>query len=94
MPIRKRSEPDSALNMEEVRLVSDLRIMHSKVDELHHVVDNLKRRHSHQDIFQYADPAVLAEDIRRVDEIYLWFVKLKEEAERQGRKGSKLLAFL
>jgi hypothetical protein len=94
MPIRKRTEQDSPLNLEEVRLVSDLRIMHSKVDELHHVVDNLKRRHSHQDIFLYADAAVLAEDIRGVDEIYLWFVKLKEEAERQGRKGSKLLSFL
>jgi hypothetical protein len=94
MPIRKRTEPDGPLNIEEIRLVSDLRIMHSKVDELHHLVDSLKRRHSHQDIFQYADPAVLAENIRCVDEIYLWFLKLKEEAERQGRKGSKLLSFL
>jgi len=94
MSIRKRTGQDSALNIEEVRLVSDLRIMHSKVDELSHVVDNLKRRHSHQDIFQYADAAVLAEDIRRVDEIYLWFVKLKEEAERQGRRGGKLLSLL
>jgi hypothetical protein len=94
MAIRKRTEQDAPLNIEEVRLVSDLRVMHSKVDELHHVVENLKRRHSHQDIFQYADAAVLAEDIRRVDEIYLWFVKLKEEAERQGRKSVKLLSLL
>lgn len=94
MSIRNRTEQDAPLNLEEVRLVSDLRIMHSKVDELFHIVDNLKRRHSHQHIFQYADAVVLAEDIRRVDEIYMWFVKLKEETERQGRKGGKLLSIL
>jgi hypothetical protein len=94
MSIRNSTEQDNPLNLEEVRLVSDLRIMHSKVDELHHVVDNLKRRHSHQDIFQYADVPVLAEDIRRVDEIYRWFVKLKEEAERQGHNVGKLASFL
>jgi hypothetical protein len=94
MPIKRRTEPDGPLNIEEVRLVSDLRIMHSKVDELHQIVDNLKRRHSHRDIFQYADAPVLAENIRRMDEIYLWFVKIKEEAERQGRRSSKLLSFL
>ena len=94
MSIRKRTEQDAPLSLEEVRLVSDLRIMHAKVDELHRIVENLKRRHNHQDIFQYADAAVLAEDIRGVDEIYLWFVKLKEEAERQRGKGGRLLSFL
>lgn len=79
---RKNGEP---LDLEEVRLVADLRIMHSKVDELAQVVENLKRRHSEEDILQYADPPVLAEDIQRVDEIYLYFVKLKEERERAKR---------
>ena len=73
------------ITIDETRIVSDLRIMHAKVGELHQIVENLKRRHSHQDVFQYADAPVLAENIRRVDEIYLWFVKLKEEdiAQRQ-----------
>ena len=57
--------------------------MHSKVDELYHLVAALRQRHSEQDVHRYADGPVLAEDIRRVDEIYLWFVKLKEE--RNGR---------
>jgi hypothetical protein len=72
-----------ALDIEEVRIVSDLRIMHSKVDELHQIVENLKRRHSQADIHKYADQPVLSEDIARVDELYLWFLSLKEEGTRR-----------
>ena len=71
------------LEIEEVRLVADLRIMHAKVDELYQIVNNLKRRHSEGDIHKYADQQVLSEDIERADEIYLWFVALKEEARRK-----------
>ena len=71
------------LDIEEVRLVSDLRIMHSKVDELYQVVTNLKRRHNQSAIYKYADEDVLTEDIQRVDEIYLWFVKLKEQRHKR-----------
>jgi hypothetical protein len=74
------------LDIEEVRLVSDLRVMHSKVDELYHVVKNLKRRHNEGAIHKYADGPVLAEDITRVDEIYMWFIKLKDE-EASARAG-------
>ncbi len=70
-----------SLNIEEIRLIADLRIMHSKVDELHQVVMALKQHHTEAAIHKYADPAVLAEDIARVDEIYLWYVKLKEERD-------------
>ena len=73
---------DRWLDVDEIRLVSDLRIMHSKVDELYHVVNNLKRRHSGSDIQKYADQPVLNEDIARVDEIYLWFISLKEQRDK------------
>jgi hypothetical protein len=59
------------MDLEKLRLVSDLRIMHSKVDELHHIVSNLRQRHSESDVIEFADESVLAENIRRVDEIYL-----------------------
>jgi len=62
----------------EVRLVSDLRIMHAKVDELYQVVNALRARHSENEIVRYAEPEVLSQDIERVDHIYLWFLKLKE----------------
>ena len=68
-----------SLSIEEVRIVSDLRIMHAKVDELHHLVSALKMRHNEADIVKYADQPVLTEDIQKVDSIYLWFVKVKEE---------------
>jgi hypothetical protein len=59
-----------ALTIDEVRIVADLRVMHSKVDELYQIVTNLKRRHDEDSIKTYADRDVLDEDIRRVDEIY------------------------
>jgi hypothetical protein len=75
------------LDIDEVRLISDLRIMHSKVDELYQIVANLKRRHGGGDIRKYADQPVLNEDIARVDEIYLWFISLKEPSEKQVKQG-------
>ena len=77
------------LDIDETRLVSDLRIMHAKVDELYQIVSNLKRRHSGSDIHKYADQPVLNEDIARVDEIYLWFVSLKEQREKQRIPSSR-----
>ena len=68
------------LTIEELRLVSDLRIMHAKVDELFQLVKALKHRHTEEAIVKYADQPVLTKDIQNVDEIYLWFVKLKEES--------------
>jgi hypothetical protein len=69
------------LDVEEVRLIADLRIMHTKVDELHQVVRNLKRRHDEAAIHKYSDQYILAEDIDRVDEIYLWFLGLKQDGQ-------------
>ncbi|HKR84159.1 MAG TPA: hypothetical protein VJS37_08290 [Terriglobales bacterium] len=57
--------------------MSDLRIMHAKVDELYQVVTALKRRHDEADVVKYDQP-VLTEDIQKVDDIYLWFGRLKE----------------
>jgi hypothetical protein len=67
------------LDIEEVRLIADLRIMHSKVHELFEVVSVLKRGREENFIRKYADHVMLEKDIQRVDEIYLWFVRLKEE---------------
>jgi hypothetical protein len=71
------------LTIEEVRTVSDLRIMHAKVDELYHTVSALKERYDESVVVKYADQPVLTKDIQRVDEIYLWFVRLKEESISQ-----------
>ena len=82
MPAARRLPNDRPLTIDEVRIVSDLRIMHAKVDELFHIVHDLKQRHSEGSIHVYADKPLLAQDIQRVDEIYLWFVKLREQRER------------
>ncbi len=80
--VEEKQPSGNALNIEEVRLVADLRVMHAKVDELFQLVANLKRRHDEAAVRMYADREVLDDDIRRVDEIYLWFVKMKEESMR------------
>lgn len=77
-PKGTKPTPLRGLTIDEIRLVSDLRVMHSKVDELFNVVESLKRRHHPLDIQRYADRKVLNDDIDRVDEIYLWFLKLKD----------------
>lgn len=79
-----RLPENRSLTIDEVRIVSDLRIMHAKVDELYYLVQGLLQRHTETDIHTYADKPLLTQDIERVDEIYLWFVKLKELRERMN----------
>ena len=79
-----RAPEKRSFTVDEIRVISDLRIMHSKVDELFHLVQELKLRHTERDIHSYADKPLLGQDIERVDEIYLWFVKLKELRERMN----------
>jgi hypothetical protein len=68
-----------------MRLIADLRIMHGKVDELFELVGTLKRRHTELEIITFEDPPVLDENIERIDEIYLWFVALKQHrGEKAG----------
>jgi hypothetical protein len=73
-----------SLDVEEIRLIADLRVMHSKVNELYGIVEYLKKRHAESDIVKYADYEVLAEDIRKSDAIYLWFVGVKESRDSAG----------
>jgi hypothetical protein len=81
-----REDRGSSFDIEEMRLIADLRIMHSKVHELFEVVSVLKRGREENFIRQYADHAMLEKDIQRVDEIYLWFVRLKEEGLKLKKK--------
>jgi hypothetical protein len=80
------SSNEPRLTLEEVRLIADLRIMHAKTYELFEIVSLIKRRHEEGSIRSYADQAMLDKDIQRVDEIYLWFLKLKEEGLRLTKK--------
>lgn len=79
---KKPGSDERGLDVEEVRLVADLRIMHAKVHELFEIVSGLKRRHPEGTIRKYADHKMLGLDIQRVDDIYLWFVRLRESGLR------------
>jgi hypothetical protein len=81
-----KSDNRPRVDIEEVRLIADLRIMHAKVHELFEIVSVLKRGREENFIRRYADHAMLEKDIQRVDEIYLWFVRLKEQGLKLKRK--------
>lgn len=81
-----KSNERQRLDVEEVRLIADLRIMHAKVHELFEIVSVLKRGREENYIRRYADHAMLEKDIQRVDEIYLWFIRLKEEGLRLKKR--------
>ena len=84
--MKKTSVDERFLRIEEIRVVADLRIMHSKVNELYQVISVLKRRHPEMAIREYADHRMLDDDIKRVDEIYLWFIGLKEQGLKLRKK--------
>lgn len=84
-PQSLKNATERSLEIGEVRLISDLRIMHSKVDELYHVVSSLQHHHNEAAIYKYADPPLLAEDIQKVEKIYMWFIALKEEMGQNKR---------
>lgn len=81
-----KSDKEPKFNIDEMRLIADLRIMHSKVHELFEVISVLKRGHEESFIRKYADHVMLEKDIQRVDEIYLWFISLKEEGLKLKKK--------
>ncbi len=81
-----KSDNRPRLDVDEVRLIADLRIMHAKVHELFEIVSVLKRGSEESYIRKYADHVMLEKDIQRVDEIYLWFIRLKEEGIRLRKK--------
>src|SRR5205823_12139658 len=76
---------ESTLGVEQIRLISDLRVMHSKVDELLTIVEHIRKRHDPEAVVEFADRTSLTDDINAVDKIYMWFVKLDEQ--RSGRSG-------
>lgn len=86
MNTRSKLNKGAQLEVNEVRLIADLRIMHAKVHELFEIVTVLKRGREDMEIRRYSDHAMLEKDIQRVDEIYLWFVSLKEEGLKLRKK--------
>ncbi len=76
-----------------MRIVADLRVMHSKVDEFYRTVRALQVNHSEADVYTYADPPRFNDDIKKVMDIYVWFEKLKGDAlgAQAQRKSLSLL---
>lgn len=83
---RGKEGPPQTASIEDVRLIADLRIMHAKVFELYEIVSVIKHRHDEAAIRRCADQEMLDQDIQRADELYLWFLKLKEEGIRLTKR--------
>jgi hypothetical protein len=82
------------LEVEEIRLIADLRVMHAKVEELFFIVDSMRRRHSGDALALYFDEPVLMNDVRLIDDVYQWYLDLRERrlatAPEAGRQGPLL----
>ena len=83
-PSKRKAE--TALGVDQIRLISDLRILHSKVDELLTIMDRIRKRHDLEAVIEFSDRKALTDDIHAVDQIYMWFVKLDEQRAGKNTK--------
>ena len=65
------------LTLQEIRLVADLRLVHSAANNLLGIIGQIKTRHSHAKVAELADPMALLVTIREVEEVRDWLVELK-----------------
>jgi len=72
------------LNVDEIRVIADLRIMHSKVSELKSIVSSLRARYDARDVVEYSEETILAENIARMHEVYLLYLALKKRNYKIG----------
>lgn len=69
--------------IEEVRLLSEQRVMHAKVDELYNTVQQLRR------VMMKTPSSCIPicrrspDDIQHGDEIFLCYIKLKQQADKE-----------
>ncbi|HEY0565809.1 MAG TPA: hypothetical protein VGC88_09505 [Terriglobales bacterium] len=82
-PLENRS-----LNVEEIRLVGDLRYMHNRVLELIALVREIRERHPTTDVVRYADRPLLELDIQRVDEAYQYYLDIRQELDKQRLRSA------
>lgn len=65
------------LTLEEVRLVADLRLLHSAANNLLGIIGQIKTRHSQAKVEELADPVALLVTVREVQEATDWLTGLK-----------------
>ena len=66
---RPKRKAETALGVDQIRLISDLRILHSKVDELLTIMERIRKRQDTEAVSEFADRAALTDDINAVDKI-------------------------
>lgn len=67
------------ISVAQVRLIADLRIMHSKTSELYSTINMIRRRHTEADVVSCGDQNALKDDIGKMEQCYGWFLKIKSE---------------
>jgi hypothetical protein len=68
------------LTLEEIRLVADLRLLHSAANNLLGIIGQIKTRHSQAKVEELADPIALLVTVREVQEATDWLVGLKQHS--------------
>lgn len=70
---------ETPVTLEEIRIIADLRILHAKVFEVFQACNMLRSRHTEKRILQYADQAVVQDDIKKMQLLYQWFMRIQNE---------------
>jgi hypothetical protein len=65
------------LTLQEIRLVADLRLLHSAANNLLGIIGQIKTRHSQAKVEELADPIALLVTIREVQQATDWLTGLK-----------------
>jgi hypothetical protein len=68
------------LTLQEIRLVADLRLLHSAANNLLGIIGQIKTRHSQVKVEELADPVALLVTVREVQEATDWLVGLKQHS--------------
>jgi hypothetical protein len=68
------------LTLEEIRLVADLRLLHSAANNLLGIIGQIKTRHSQPKVEELADPIALLVTVREVQEAAAWLMGLRPPA--------------
>ncbi len=70
---------------DDTKMIADIRVLHSKIQELHHGVDTLRKRYPDQDLIRYADIDQVEDDAEKLRQIHTWLRVIADALSDQRR---------
>jgi hypothetical protein len=54
------------------KMIADIRVLHSKILDLHNGINELRHRYPDQDLIRYAEIAQVKEDAEKLRQMHVW----------------------